>query len=93
MAALTEVPHLNNKVGSLSEDRNALESGLVVLGQHMGGRINALEWENAELNSRLGEADKVRASLELELKSAKSCNEQLVKSQEKSARVQVWTVN
>ena len=59
VARMAAESDLNDKVGSLSEDRNALESGLVVLGQHMGGRINALEWENAELNSRLGEADKV----------------------------------
>lgn len=37
--------------------------------------------ENAELSSRIGEADKIRAGMELELKSAKSRNEQLVKSQ------------
>ena len=53
VARMAAESDLNDKVGSLSEDRNALESGLVVLGQHMGGRINALEWEVAKIQSQL----------------------------------------
>ena len=37
--------------------------------------------ENSELSSRLAEAEKVKANLELEVKSLTSRHEQLVKSQ------------
>ena len=112
VAALSVVSDLNDKIGSLSEDRNALEREVAKMqsqlqleknlrlesGEHtkdLEVRLQSLraehgsardreeqrQRENAELNSKLAEADKVRASLELELKSTKSRNEQLVKSQ------------